>query len=140
MKRLIPLVFGMLFGLALWKAKATDPSVMREFFLFRDFHIAGVMGAAFATTFLGFLLVRRYLPRSLTGEPMKLTPPPHRPRVFLFGLVFGVGWALTGACPGPAFTALGEGRGQVLLVIAGMIVGTWIWGRCGGDLPREVGA
>lgn len=133
MKRIVPLCFGMIFGIALWKAKATDPRVMQGLFLFENFHLAGVMGVAIATAFIGFALLKRGMPIALSGEPMKLVPPPWRPHAFAYGLIFGLGWALTGACPGPAFAALGEGRGYVLVTLAGMLIGTYAWGCTGGD-------
>jgi len=124
----IPLVFGTAFGVFLAKSRATDYWAIQSLFRLEDFHIAGVMAVAIATAGLGLTLLRWRARRALSGEPMNLRPHPRQPRTFWFGLLFGTGWALTGACPGPALAALGEGRFHAVWIVLGMVLGTWAWG------------
>lgn len=135
MGRLIPLVFGLVFGIFLAKSQATDYWMMQQLFLFQDLHIGGVMAVAIVTSAIGLTLLRRRGARAWTGEESRLVPHPRQPRTWVYGLVFGAGWALTGACPGPALAALGEGRLHILWVLGGMLLGTLLWGLLPAERP-----
>lgn len=91
------LAAGTLFGFFLSRAGVTDYERMRALFLFRDFHVAGVMGVAIGVSALGLAWLTRRRTNALNGCPLELGAKPMRPRLFGLSLVFGVGWALTGA-------------------------------------------
>lgn len=91
------LAAGTLFGFLLSRAGVTDYERMQGLFLLRDFHVAGVMGVAIAVSALGLAWLTRSRTSALNGCPLELGAKPMRPRLFGMSLVFGVGWALTGA-------------------------------------------
>jgi len=91
------LAAGALFGFLLSRARATDYDTMLALFRFQDFHIAGVMGVAIAVAALGWPLLRRTGTRAVLGCAIELPAKPMKPGIFAAGLVFGVGWALSGA-------------------------------------------
>lgn len=124
----LTLAFGALFGFLLSRARATDYDAILGMFRLQDLHLMGVIGSAVATAALGLFLLRRSRARALTGGEIALTPKPMQPRLFLAGLVFGAGWALTGACPGTALAQIGEGKLYALFTTAGILAGTWLYG------------
>lgn len=126
MKALIFVASGALFGFLLSAARATDYSAIRGMFLLEDLHLFGVIGVAVATAALGLWLVRRAGARALGGASISLAPKPYHRAVFLGGIVFGVGWALSGTCPGTALAQLGEGKAYALATVLGIVGGTWL--------------
>jgi uncharacterized membrane protein YedE/YeeE len=90
-----------------------------------------VIGVAIVSAGASLLLLRRPGARTLTGESLRLVGKPFASGLFLGGIVFGVGWALSGACPGTALAQLGEGKLYALATIAGITLGTWIFLRVG---------
>jgi uncharacterized membrane protein YedE/YeeE len=123
------LTFGMAFGFALSRARASDYDTIVAMFRGRDLHLAGVMMVAIATGALGLALVRRRTRRSLTGEPLELHAKPFRSAVVPAGLVFGAGWALTGTCPGTALVQLGELKTYAVFTLLGILAGTYGYAR-----------
>ncbi len=91
------LLFGIVFGLLLSRARATDYDTIVNMFLFRDLHLAGVMAVAIAVAAIGLALLRRTGAGPLLGGPMEVAPKPVHRAILPAGLVFGAGWALTGA-------------------------------------------
>jgi hypothetical protein len=96
-KTFVHVLLGALFGFLLSMAGATDYDRIAGMFRFRDLHLMGVMGSAIAVAALGFQVLKRFPGPALTGDPVELKPKPMRPRIFVAGLVFGLGWALTGS-------------------------------------------
>jgi uncharacterized membrane protein YedE/YeeE len=126
MKRFVFIFFGALFGFCLSRARATDYDAILGMFRLTDLHLFGVIGVAIATAGLGLLVLRKIGVHSLGGEPIRLAPKPMHASVFTGGLIFGVGWALSGACPGTALAQLGEGKLYALATVAGIVAGTWL--------------
>ncbi len=116
------LVFGALFGFVLSRVGATDYDAIRDMFTFRNLHLAGVMAIAIAILSLAFWLVRRSSAKTFDGQPIALTPKPMTPGLIAGALLFGVGWALSGTCPGTALAQLGEGRLAAVATLAGILV------------------
>jgi uncharacterized protein len=123
------LVFGTLFGFALSRARVTDYDTIAAMFRLTDLHVVGVIGSAIATTAVGFWLLRRSGNRTLTGRPIELGAKPWRMGAVWGGLTFGAGWALSGACPGTALAQVGEGKLVALFTVAGILGGTYLYGR-----------
>jgi hypothetical protein len=94
---LASLVLGCVFGFLLSRAGVTDYERMMALFRFQDFHVAGVMGVGIGVSALGLAWLARSRKEALLGCPLELSPKPGKPRLFLLSLVFGAGWALTGA-------------------------------------------
>ena len=132
-------LWGAGFGFLLHQARVTDYDAILGMFLFRDFHLMGVMAGAIATAALGLWVVRRRARSSPNGEPTENRPKLLNGGVVAGSLVFGVGWALCGACPGTALAQLGEGKVYALSTIAGMLLGTLAYGiwRSRGTLSRS---
>jgi uncharacterized membrane protein YedE/YeeE len=121
-------LWGAGFGFLLHQARVTDYDAILGMFLFRDFHLMGVMGGAIATASLGLWLLRRRARSSPNGEPVESRAKALNTGVVAGSLTFGAGWALCGACPGTALAQLGEGKLYALVTIAAMLLGTLAYG------------
>ncbi len=126
MKPVVFLSAGALFGFLLSQARATDYAAIHGMFKLTDLHLFGVIGVAIATAAAGLALLRRGASTALNGERINVSPKPYHKAVFAGGLVFGVGWALSGACPGTALAQLGEGKLYALATVSGVVLGTWL--------------
>jgi uncharacterized membrane protein YedE/YeeE len=129
MRSALFLVFGVLFGFVLSRARATDYDTIVAMFRLTDLHLAFVIGLAIATAALGFWLLRRAGGLTPSGDPIEFRKKPWHAGAALGGLVFGTGWALTGACPGTALAQVGEGKLVALVTVAGIVLGTYVYGR-----------
>ena len=134
----IYLLAGTLFGIVLTKGEAISWFRIQEMFRFQGFHMFGIFATALPTAIVGVQLLKRRWRRTLGGEPIVI-PPKHLGsgvRYAAGGTIFGLGWALTGACPGPLFALLGSGVGVMVVAIASAILGTWTYGLLRGSLPH----
>ena len=120
---------GMLFGLGLAVSRMARPEIVLDFLQLEDFGLVLVMGGAVAVTGVTFAAARRSPFRApLTGRPFTLRRKPFDRHVLLGGGIFGVGWGLSGVCPGAAYASLGIGNLPILWAIAGMFVGAYAHG------------
>lgn len=131
-------VLGSLFGIVLAKSEVVSWFRIQEMFRFQSFHMYGVMGSAVAVAAVSVALLRRFDVHTLDGEPIVI---PARElgrgyRYWIGGTLFGVGWALTGACPGPLFALLGSGATVFAVAIASALAGTWVYGFLRRSLPH----
>lgn len=120
-------VFGGVFGFVLSRSGAADYDYIQKMFLFQDLQLYGILAVAVAVTTPGLALVRR-LGRTAGGEAPSLSPKPLHPGNVLGGILFGVGWSITGMCPGPILVNIGEGKLYALAALAGTLVGTYVLG------------
>ncbi|MFP4154358.1 MAG: DUF6691 family protein [Halothiobacillaceae bacterium] len=121
---------GIVFGFVLSRAGATDPQRIAELFLFRDLHLLWVIVSAVVVGAVGIQLIRRLNIRALgSGAPIDLDAKPWTRGLILGSVLFGIGWGLTGICPGTGTTMIGEGKLFVLYSLAGVLVGTWGYAR-----------
>ncbi|MEO1012044.1 MAG: DUF6691 family protein [Bacteroidota bacterium] len=137
MKFLKFLFVGIFFGIVLVKSEAVSWYRIFEMFKFQSFHMYGIIGSA---VFLGILFIgaiKKWKVKSLTGEEIHL-PPKNKSvaRYLLGGTIFGLGWALAGACPGPMYILLGTGIFSMLIVIAAAVLGTFVYGLLKERLPH----
>lgn len=130
------LVVGMMFGLVFVKAEIVSWFRIQEMFRFDAFHMYGVIGSAVAVGMASVWLIRRVPITTLSGEPIVIRPKQFQPGVVFGGLLFGLGWTLTGACPGPLFAQVGMGDGAVLVTLLSATAGTWVYGAVERYLPR----
>lgn len=119
-------LFGLMFGFVLARAGATSYDAIVGMFRLTDLHLFGVIGAAVAVSAVGFQLFRRGIWRTRTAQPPALVPKPMTPGVIWGGLLFGVGWAIAGTCPGTALAQLGEGHLVALFTFAGILLGSYL--------------
>lgn len=130
------LLVGFFFGIVLIKAEVLSWYRIQEMFRFQSFHMYGVIGSAVVTGALSTWLLRQFKIRTMDGEPITITKKPFHKGVPIGGLLFGVGWALTGACPGPIFAQIGLGFGAAILVLLSALTGTFCYGAWRDRLPH----
>jgi uncharacterized membrane protein YedE/YeeE len=94
------------------------------------------MGSAVVTGIISVFLIKKFKARTIYGEPVKLYSKKFSKGQIYGGLLFGAGWALTGACPGPLFALIGSGLSVIFVVIGSAIAGTWVYGRISNRLPH----
>jgi uncharacterized membrane protein YedE/YeeE len=130
------LLAGTAFGVVLVKSEVVSWFRIQEMFRLQSFHLFGIMGSAIAVGMLSVWLIRKFNVKTLDGEPIVLGKKSfHRGQVY-GGLLFGCGWAMTGACPGPLFAQIGAGAAVVTVTLLGALVGTWVYGFLRDRLPH----
>ena len=129
---------GLLFGIAITKGEAISWFRIQEMFRFQGFHMFGLFATALPTAILAVQVIKRRGIRTIRGEPIRIPPKELGAgvRYGAGGVVFGIGWALTGACPGPLFALLGSGVTVIAASIASALVGTWTYGLLRPRLPH----
>ncbi|SHJ04244.1 hypothetical protein SAMN02745146_2092 [Hymenobacter daecheongensis DSM 21074] len=136
MKGLKYLLLGTLFGIVLTKSEVVSWFRIQEMFRFQAFHMYGVIGSAMLVGMLSIQLIKRRHLRSLSGQPIVLADKRFSHGVWIGGIIFGLGWALTGACPGPMFAQLGSGVGAAAVLILAALAGTWTYSALREKLPH----
>jgi len=124
MKHITSLTIGILFGIALSKALATDYNTIIDMFLFRNFHLYGVIATAIVTVSIGVYIFKKILLKDVDGKLIEYPTKPAKKGLVIGSALFGIGWALTGTCPGTAFTQLGEGKLTALFTLIGILIGS----------------
>lgn len=123
------LFMGALFGFLLSRAGATTYDFYAKLFLFEDLQLMWVIASAAGVGVVGIAAMKRFRVRVLvTGEPIEFEPKPMHKGLVPGSLMFGAGWGLAGACPGTVLAMAGEGKLTALFTIAGILLGTWIYG------------
>lgn len=128
-------LLGILFGIVFVKAEIFSWFRIQEMFRFESFHMYGVIGSAVVVGMLSVWLIKRYNARSLEGEKINLENKKFNKGQIYGGLIFGMGWAITGACPGPLFAQIGTGATVILVTLLSAVAGTWVFGRFRHKLP-----
>jgi hypothetical protein len=138
MKRTLSYLFiGIFFGIVMYKSEAASWFRIYEMFQFQSFHMYGIIGSALILGIIGVQLIKRNKLKSFFGEPIHIVPKEKGIWQYLYGgIVFGLGWALAGACPGPIYTLIGAGYVSLLVVLAGALLGTFIYGLLQKKLPH----
>ncbi len=133
------LLIGLIFGIILTKSEAVSWFRIQEMFRFRSFHMYGIIGSAVAVGTTSVQLIRRLRIRSLKGDIIIIPPKARTPllkRYWMGGTVFGLGWGLMGACPGPIFALLGAGIGVMIVGMVSALVGTLAYAWIAHRLPH----
>ena len=137
MRTIIYLIIGILFGITMFKSEAASWFRIYEMFKFESFHMYGIIGSAL---FIGVIVVqsiKRFKIKSFYGEKIHFNSKTKSFSRYMFGgIIFGLGWALAGACPGPMFTLLGAGFIPILIVVFFSILGTFLYGILKNKLPH----
>ncbi|HEY4155566.1 MAG TPA: DUF6691 family protein [Puia sp.] len=128
---------GIVFGIILTKSEAVSWYRIQEMFRFQSFFMYGIIGSAVIPGIIIIALIKKFRLKDISGIPIRFEPKDKRWKKYVFGgTIFGLGWALTGACPGPVFVLLGYGYSVMLLVIAGALLGTFTYGVFRDRLPQ----
>jgi uncharacterized membrane protein YedE/YeeE len=135
MKNLRYLLVGIVFGLALTKGEAISWFRIQEMFRFESFHMFGIFMTAVPTGALGLFLIKKLNAKTLEGEVIEMPQKKYHHGVIIGSLIFGCGWALTGACPGPLYAQIGSGATVTIATLLSAIAGTWTYGRVAKYLP-----
>jgi uncharacterized membrane protein YedE/YeeE len=131
------ILVGFIFGIVLTKAEAVSWYRIYEMFHFQSFHMYGIIGVAVATGLIGIQLIKIKKLKDIDGNPIYIQDKEKgNIRYWIGGILFGLGWALVGACPGPIFILLGAGFLSVGLVLLGAVFGTFLYGLFKDKLPH----
>ena len=130
------LIVGILFGIIFVKGEIISWFRIQEMFRFQSFHMYGVIGSAIVVGALSIFLIKKYDIKTLNGEKIKITSKEYNKGVIFGGLIFGMGWALTGACPGPLYAQIGSGFAAITITLLSATFGTWVYGLMKDSLPH----
>ncbi|HVZ98519.1 MAG TPA: DUF6691 family protein [Chitinophagaceae bacterium] len=129
-------IAGILFGIILVKSEVVSWYRIQEMFRLQSFHMYGVIGSAVATGIISVFLIKKCKIKTVHGEPIKLYPKKINKGQIFGGLLFGFGWALTGACPGPLYALVGSGALVISVALLSAVAGTWVYGLLQKKLPH----
>lgn len=137
MKGLKFIITGVLFGIIMAKSEAISWYRIQEMFRFDSFHMYGIIGTAVALGLLSVFMIKKFHIRDYRGDEITFQDKDKTWKRYIFGgSIFGLGWALTGACPGPMFVNVGYGYWTMLIVIFGALLGTYVYGLVQKKLPH----
>jgi uncharacterized membrane protein YedE/YeeE len=135
-KNLKFLFVGIFFGITFVKAEIISWFRIQEMFRFDSFHMYGVIGTAVIVGAISVFIVKRFKIKTISGDEIKIEPKTFNKGQIYGGLLFGFGWALTGACPGPLFAQIGSGFTVVIVTFLSAVYGTWVYGYLKDKLPH----
>lgn len=127
---------GVVFGILLVKAEVISWFRIQEMFRFQSFHMFGVIGSAVLIGILSVWVIKKFNVKTLNGETIFFHPKKFNQGNVYGGLLFGFGWAMTGACPGPLFAQIGTGALAIAVTLLSAIAGTWVYGYWRERLPH----
>ncbi|MEO1484256.1 MAG: DUF6691 family protein [Bacteroidota bacterium] len=131
------LFIGILFGITMFKSEAASWFRIYEMFQFKAFHMYGIIGSALVLGVIMVQVIKRLKLKSFHGDHIIFNPKEKSvARYLIGGIIFGLGWGLAGACPGPMFTLIGAGFPSILVVIIGALLGTFCYGLMRNRLPH----
>jgi len=136
MKLVTYLLIGTIFGFVLVKSEAVSWFRIQEMFRFQSFHMYGIILSAVLVGMVSIALLKGLKARALTGEPIAIEGKPFTKGTVIGGLLFGLGWAMTGACPGPLYALVGAGVWVMAAGLLAAVAGTWVYGLLRDRLPH----
>ena len=130
------LLVGIGFGIVFVKAEVISWFRIQEMFRLQSFHMYGVIGSAIVTGIISIQLIKRLNVKTIHGEEIVIPDKVFKKGQIIGGFIFGLGWAITGACPGPLFAQIGSGYTVVLVTLISALAGTWVYGKFADKLPN----
>ena len=132
------LLLGILFGIVLTKSEVVSWFRIQEMFRFQAFQMYGVIGGAVGVASVAVALIKKFDVKTVRGDQIKILPKSMDQihRYWIGGIVFGLGWALAGACPGPLFALIGSGVPVMAVAVVSAVAGTWAYGALRPRLPH----
>ncbi len=127
---------GLIFGVVFVKAEIISWFRIQEMFRLQSFHMYGVIGTAVVVGIISVWLIKKFKVKTIHGEAIEFHPKKFNKGQIYGGLLFGLGWAVTGACPGPLFAQIGTGALVISVVVLSAIAGTWTYGYFRDKLPH----
>ncbi|MDP4655879.1 MAG: YeeE/YedE family protein [Algoriphagus sp.] len=129
-------IIGIVFGIVFVKAEIISWFRIQEMFRLQSFHMYGVIGSAIVTGIISIQLIKRLNIKSIHGETINIPTKVFKKGQVIGGFIFGLGWAITGACPGPLFAQIGSGYTVILVTLVAALAGTWVYGKFEKQLPN----
>lgn len=137
MKNISFLVVGIFFGIVMYKSEAISWFRIQEMFRFQSFHMYGIIGVAVILGIVIHLVIKKGKIKDVYGKIITVADKPNTLAAsILGGTIFGLGWAMTGACPGPLYVLLGAGYGVIIIPILSAVVGAYLYGVLRSKLPH----
>lgn len=130
------LVVGLIFGIVFVKAEIISWYRIQEMFRLHSFHMYGVIGTAVVVGMISVFLIKKFSIKTMQGEKVVFHDKQFHWGNVIGALLFGLGWAITGACPGPLFAQIGSGFLVVLVTLVSAVAGTWVYGLVRDKLPH----
>jgi len=130
------LLVGVYLGILFIKSEVASWDRIHNMFLFKEAHMYLIIGLAIGVAMLSMLLIKRLDVRSVDGAPIRYEPKPYHAGVVIGGMLFGAGWAITGACPGPIYAQIGAGAWMALFTFAGAMLGMLAYAALKPELPH----
>ncbi|MBN8861078.1 MAG: YeeE/YedE family protein [Sphingobacteriales bacterium] len=129
-------IAGICFGILLVKSEVVSWFRIQEMFRLQSFHMYGVIGSAVVVGAISVWLIKKFNIRTVYGEKIEFSKRKFNKGQVYGGLIFGFGWAITGACPGPLYALIGSGATVVAVMVLSAIAGTWVYGKFRDKLPH----
>lgn len=136
MKNILSLLIGTYFGIVLVKSEVASWFRIQSMFRFEEAHMYLVIASAVVVGAVSILLIKRLGQQTLTGDPIEFKDKPFQKGTIIGGIIFGTGWAITGACPGPIYAQLGSGEYLALWSFSGAFVGAYLYALLKPKLPH----
>lgn len=130
------LAVGIIFGIIFVKSEVISWFRIQEMFRLQSFHMYGIIGSAVIVGMISILIIKKFNIKTIYGEKIEFHPKTFNKGQVYGGLLFGLGWAITGACPGPLFAQIGTGASVIAVTLLSAIAGTWVYGLVREKLPH----
>lgn len=130
------LIVGVLFGIVFVKSEVVSWFRIQEMFRLQSFHMYGIIGSAVIVGMISVWLIKKFNIKTIYGEKIEFHDKKFNKGQIYGGLIFGLGWAITGACPGPLFAQIGTGATVIMVTLLSAIAGTWVYGLFREKLPH----
>ncbi len=130
------LLLGIFFGIVFTKAEVISWFRIQEMFRLQSFHMYGIIGSAILVAMISIRVIKKFNIKTIYGEEIVFHKKEFNKGQIYGGLIFGFGWAVTGACPGPLFAQIGNGATVIVVTLLSAIVGTWVYGYFREKLPH----
>jgi len=130
------MLVGVMFGIVFVKAEIVSWFRIQEMFRLQSFHMYGVIGSAVMVGAISVWLIKKFNIKTIDGEVIIFHPKTFNKGQIIGGLMFGLGWGITGACPGPLFAQIGAGATAIVVTLLSAIAGTWVYGLLREKLPH----
>jgi uncharacterized membrane protein YedE/YeeE len=130
------LIVGVLFGIVFVKSEVVSWFRIQEMFRLQSFHMYGIIGSAVVVGMISVWLIKKFNIKTIYGEKIEFHDKTFNKGQIYGGLIFGLGWAITGACPGPLFAQIGTGATAIVVTLLSAIAGTWVYGLLRDKLPH----
>ena len=136
MRNFIYLLIGTFFGVILIQSEVSSWYRVQEMFRFQSFHMYGIIGSAILVAIIGKAVLKKLKMKSSTGKEIVAAPKKYHHGLIIGGVLFGIGWGLTGVCPGPLYALMGKGLYSLLILFISALAGTWVYSFFRERLPH----